>query len=61
MKSFKEYLLEEESSNHLDFISQKVSTIGYQKGKPNIPKSGMKDFQSSALKSKDLFSKIEAT
>ena len=37
MKSFKEYLLEEESSNHLDFISQKVSTIGYQKGKPNIP------------------------
>ena len=37
MKSFKEYLLEEESSNHLDFISQKVSTIGYQKGKPDIP------------------------
>jgi len=37
MKSFKEYLTEEESSNHLDFISQKVSTIGYQKGKPDIP------------------------
>lgn len=37
MKSFISYLNEEESDNHPDFISQKVSTIGYQYGKPDIP------------------------